>query len=159
MSNQVGSLRRAAVCVAARLAVDEDVARKVWEAARPLLRTGNRADSLAAAEAAYRLAERGFPPPMRWADLASSSDASLRQAAAALMAVHPEIEAALAQELAKDDHHAVRREAAVACSALASRYPDLARSLAAILSHDARFSIRRAVPVSLLIPAEAQVLG
>lgn len=159
ISNQPGTLRRAAVRVAACLAVDEDVARRVWEAARPLLRTGNRADSLAAAEAAYRLAERGFPPPMRWADLASSGDASLRQAAAALMAVHPEIEAALAQELAKDDHHAVRRETAVACSALANRDPDLARSLAAILSNDTRFSIRRSVPVSLLIPADAQGLG
>ncbi|WP_444949809.1 hypothetical protein [Micromonospora ureilytica] len=159
MFNQAGSLRRAAVRAAACLAVDEDVARRVWEAARPLLRTGNRADSLAAAGAAYRLAERGFPPPMRWADLASSGDASLRQAAAALMAVHPEIEAALAQELAKDNHHAVRCEAAVACSALASRDPDLAQSLAAILSNDARFSIRRSVPVSLLIPTEAQGLG
>lgn len=129
------------------------------EPQRLLLCTGSRADSVAAAEAAYRLAERGFPLPMRWADLASSSDAALRQAAAALMAVHPAIEAALAQELAKDDHHAVRRETAVACSALADRDPDLARSLAAVLSNDARFSIRRSVPVALLIPTEAQELG
>lgn len=156
MIDRSGSLRRAAARAAAVLAVDQDAATKAWEAARRLLRSGDQRDSLAAAEAAYRLAERGFPLPMQWTDLAMSGDPSLRQAAAALIAVHPAIEATLAEELAKDDHYAVRREVAVACSALAKRDPNLARALAAILSKDVRFSVRQSVPASLLTPEEKQ---
>ncbi|MET8233317.1 hypothetical protein ABZS77_21875 [Micromonospora sp. NPDC005298] len=146
MISPVGSLRRAAVIVAASLAVDEETAGQVWEAARPLLRGGDTADSFAASKAAYTLAMRGFLLPIPWAVLASSSDTRQRQAAAALLAVEPAVDASAATDLAKDDQASVRREVAMALDGLAGRDAELARSLASILAQDPRFSVRQSVP-------------
>jgi hypothetical protein len=142
-------LRHAAVTAAARLASDEERAKQPWRAAQSLLRTGNPADSIAAARTAYTLSSNGFQVPVPWDVFASSSDVQLRQAAAALLATEQAPDHSIAEELARDSAISVRREVATALTGIARRDAAGAGVLAAILIKDPNYSVRQRVPSSI----------
>lgn len=105
-------LRRHIAKALAALATDPDRQDRLWRATQQIAVSGSAIDVSTVGDIGFALAKAGYAAQLPWEQMACSSEAKMRQLAAALIPYLPEVDPDLVTNLANDPNTPVRRELA-----------------------------------------------